>query len=371
MKIACYELQSTLIFGGIQSTVWELSREFCARGHTVHLYGGHGPIRRDVSGEFAIRTYPYTPRERFPDFGTRFRALCERLSFARYALGPLCREGYDVIFVRKPYDMPAALVAKRRSGARAFYKSGGTEFFPGYRYCVKRLDGFLACSRFNADQIRSRTGLTPRVHYEGVNPVLFHPLERDWALRESFGIDRGAFVVVSVARLVGWKGFQYVIEAMQALRPLGRFHCLLVGDGDYRPSLEARVKEFGLGDVVTIARGVPQTEVARYYSIADAAVFPSIGDEAFGIAAVEAMACGVPVIASTSGGMVETIVDGETGFLVRPRDAEAIAAALSRLAGDPAKAQAMRENGHRRAIGRFNWGPLADELLAVFETRRA
>ncbi len=371
MKIACYELQSTLIQGGIQSTVWELSREFCAHGHTVHLYGGDGPIRGEVSGDFVVRTFPFIPRNRFPDLGSRFRALCERLSFGRNALTPLCEGGYDIIFIRKPYDMPAALMAKRRTGARVFYKSGGTEFFPGYRYCAKRLDGFLACSRFNAGQITSRTGLIPRVHYEGINPALFHPMERSQALRERFGVQAEEFLVVSVARLVGWKGFQYVIEAMAILRSRGKFRYLLVGNGEYRPSLDAQVQALGLTDVVTITGGVPQTQVAQYYSIADAAVFPSIGDEAFGIAPIEAMACGVPVVASTSGGMVETVVDGETGFLVGRRDANAIADALSRLAANPSTARSMGENASRRVMEQFTWARLAREMLASFEATRA
>lgn len=371
MRIALYELLSTVMAGGIQSTIWELSRELCRRGHRVHLYGGQGPIRYEVAGDFAVRTFPFVRRERFPDLGTRFRALCERLSFARHALGPLSGGQYDVVFIRKPYDMPAALWARRRSGARVVFKSGGTEFLPGYRACARRLDGFLACSRFNAEQIRARTGLLPLVHYNGVNPELFRPLPRDEALAASLGIGSEEFVALSVVRLVGWKGIQVAIQAMHALRPQGRYRLVVVGDGDYRTKLEAQVRELGLQGVVTLLGAVPRTEVPRYYSLAGAAVFPSIGDDAFPNSVVEAMACGVPVVATPSGGIPEAVVDGETGLLVPPRDSEGVARALMRLASDPPSLRSMGEKGRLRAVERFDWSRLTDDLLAVFEGRAA
>jgi len=370
MRIALYEVMTTVTPGGIQSTIWELSRELCRRGHTVHLFGGEGRVRQEVPGDFAVHTFPFVPRDRFPDLGTRFRALCERLSFARHALGRLSRGRYDVIFIRKPYDMPAALWARRRSGARVVFKSGGTEFLPGYRVCARRLDGFLACSRFNAEQIRARTGLLPEVHYNGVNPALFRPLPRDQALAASLGIAPGEFVALSVVRLVGWKGIQVAIEAMRILRPQGPYRYLLLGDGEYRPTLEALVGDLDLGSVVRFVGSVPRGEVPRYYSLAGAALFPSIGDDAFPNSVVEAMACGVPVVATPSGGIPEAVADGETGLLVRPRDPEAIGQALVRLAGDPATARAMGEKGRLRAVERFDWSRLTDDLLAVFQGRR-
>jgi glycosyltransferase involved in cell wall biosynthesis len=367
MKIALYEVMSTVTAGGIQSTIWELSRELCRRGHRVHLFGGAGPLRQEVAGDFLVRTFPFIPRSRFPDLGTRFRALCERLSFARHALGPLASGHYDVIFIRKPYDMPAALWARRRSGGRVVFKSGGTEFFPGYRALACRLDALLACSRFNAEQIRARTGLQPGVHYNGVNPALFCPRPRDEALARRLGIQPGDFVAVTAARLVGWKGLQVAVEAMAALKAQGRFRYLVVGEGEFRPRLEAQIHAAGLEDRVTLAGDVTRTEVPRYYSLAHAALFPTIGDDAFPNSVVEAMASGVPVVASTSGGIPEAVVDGETGLLVPRRDAEALAVALLRLAGQPEVARAMGDKGRLRAVERFDWSRLTEDLLAVFQ----
>jgi glycosyltransferase involved in cell wall biosynthesis len=366
MRIALYELLSTVTAGGIQSTIWELSRELCRRGHTVHLFGGEGPIREAVAGDFAVQTFPFTPRQRFPDLGTRFRALCERLSFARHALGRLSAGRYDVIFIRKPYDMPAALWARRGSASRVVFKSGGTEFFPGYRAMAGRLDAFLACSRSNAEQIRARTGLVPRVHYNGVDPARFQPGPRDQALASELGIGPEEFVALSVVRLVGWKGIQVAVEAMRALRGQGKFRYLVVGDGDYRARLEAQVRELDVAGAVTLVGSVPRAEVPRYYSLAGAAVFPSIGDDAFPNAVVEAMASGTPVVATRSGGIPEAVVDGVTGLFVPFRNPQAIADALRRLAGEPQTAQRMGAHGRRQAVERFDWSRLTDQLVAIF-----
>ena len=178
-------------------------------------------------------------------------------------------------------------------------------------------------------------------------------------------------MVVSAARLVGWKGIQVAIQAMAGLRKSGRCRSLLLGDGEYRGRLEAQVRALGLEDIVTFVGAVSRAEIHRYYSLAAAGVFPSIGDEAFGISVVEAMACGVPVVATTSGGMPETVVDGETGFLVPPRDPGAIAGALAQLAADPARARGMGDKGRLRAVEHFDFARLTDDLLTVFEGRRA
>jgi glycosyltransferase involved in cell wall biosynthesis len=145
---------------------------------------------------------------------------------------------------------------------------------------------------------------------------------------------------------------------------------VLVGDGDYRPRLEAQIRDLGLADAVSVVGAVPRAEIPSYYSLAHAAVFPSIGDEAFGISVVEAMACGVPAIATTSGGMPESVVEGETGFLVPPRDPVAIAKALARLAKDPTRARAMGMNARRRAAECFDWSRLTDDLLVRLERLR-
>ncbi len=137
--------------------------------------------------------------------------------------------------------------------------------------------------------------------------------------------------------------------------------------GTTGPRLEAQVRELGLEAVVAILQAVPRRDVPRFYSLAGAAVFPSIGDDAFPNSVVEAMACGVPVVATPSGGIPEAVAQEETGLLVSPRDAQGIADALLRLWADPAAGRAMGEKGRLRAVERFDWSRLTEELLVVLE----
>ena len=365
MKIALYEMQSTFIRGGLQTDVWSLCSEFCSRGHTVHLYAADGPIRQTLPGDFALYTFPFIPRNKFPDFGSRFRSLCERLSFARHALGQLCRGNYDVIYISKPYDMIPALIAKRSSKARVIFKSGGTEFFPGYKLLAKQMDLFLACSRFNAEQIMRSTGLSPIVHYYGIRTSRFAAVRRDPCEQNRLGLGAQQFAAASIGRLVGWKGFQFAVEAMQMLREKVECRYFIFGDGEYRPQLERQIAEMGLSRTVEIRPGVSQDDVPSIYASVNAAIFPSVGDEALGISVIEAMASGLPVIATACGGMKESVVHNTTGFLVPLRDAQAIANSVDKLATNPGLAQAMGESGRARTAEHFELTRIVDELIRM------
>jgi glycosyltransferase involved in cell wall biosynthesis len=88
--------------------------------------------------------------------------------------------------------------------------------------------------------------------------------------------------------------------------------------------------------------------------------------ETFGISVVEAMACGLPVVAARVGGMLETVVDGETGLLVDPEQPAALADALVSLLQDAERSRRMGASGRARAAARFSWGARADKLLATY-----
>jgi len=363
-KVALYNLTTTVRSGGIETFQIGLARALAHRGHTVHLYGGEPPAGFLPPQGVEVRTYPFTPRERFPDLGTRFRKFAERLSFARKALPVIVRGKYDLILVSKPFDLPALLRASRRSGAKAVFHSGGTEFFPGYGRLVGRLDRFLACSAHNAAQIREYCGVEPQVLWNGVDTERFRPLPRNGQLARRYGIREDEVVTVSACRLVGLKGVRFGIEAVRMLADEGfRVKYLIVGDGPDRPRLEALSREHGTTGRILFTGEVPNDRLPELYSLGDAAVFPTIGDEAFGISIAEALSCGVPVVATRVGGIPEVVPDGG-GLLVPPRDGTAIAGALRELLSDPARRRGMGEAGRRHVEANFSW----DRIAERFET---
>jgi len=366
VKIALYELLATVSYGGIQTTYWETAKRLSAMGHEVHLYGGEGTIRGEVPPEVRILTFPFTDRRRFPDFGSRFRKFAERASFGWNTLDSLIRNRYDVIYIRKPYEMPISLYVRRKTGARVVYRSGGTDFYPGYRSMARRLDSFLSCSRYNASQIRDYCGLQPEVLYNGVDIERFVPLPRSRIVAERLGLTEEDFVVMSVGRLVGWKGYQYGIRAVSMHRDL-RVKYVIVGDGDHRMELEKETRKLDVEDRVVFAGSVSSREMPECYSVADAVLFPTIGDDdAFPNSLCEAMACGKPVIGTRKGGIPEGISEGGTGFVVPAKDAGEIAATLETLLRDSKLRESMGRCARARAVEHFSWDVIVKHLEGIF-----
>ncbi|MGD0283407.1 MAG: glycosyltransferase family 4 protein [Dissulfurispiraceae bacterium] len=363
MKIALYNLTTTIGFGGIETFNLELGRARAARGHTVHISGGKGPAISDLPG-VPVYAYPYISRDSIPDLGSRFRKFVERLSFGRYAFRDLTGQRYDYIYISKPYDLPVALLSAHYSKAKVIFGSGGTEFFPGYKYLAKQADHFFACSEFNASQIKEYCGLTPYVLPNGVNTGLFRPLSPELKIREALHISDADSVVMSACRLIGLKGISYAIKAVAELVSKGHsIKYLIAGDGKERGKLEALAKESNISDRVVFLGRIPNSELPLYYSLADIAVFPSIADETFGISIAEAMACGAPVVSTRVGGIPEVVTE-DTGLLVPPRDAHALAEAIGSLLKDRALLDKTGVLARDRIVNSFSW----DSVVSKFET---
>lgn len=148
------------------------------------------------------------------------------------------------------------------------------------------------------------------------------------------------------------------------VRGLARFYDGREGP-DYQACLDRRIAELGLAERVCFRGNVPQAELADEYAQADLLLNPSYS-ESFGMSLVEAMAVGRPVVATRVGGMQDIVVDGDTGVLVPPDDAAALAAALRRLLGDPALRARMAAAGQQRALAEFSWQARAERLWQGF-----
>jgi D-inositol-3-phosphate glycosyltransferase len=360
MKIALYNLTTTTKLGGIETFTWGMAKALAKRGHTIHIHGGKGNCREDMPAGVSLFLHPFLSRNRIPDFGSRFRKFAERLSFALFSFRQLTRGRYDIIYIHKPYDLPVALLASMISGSRIVFGSGGTEFFPGYRFLVKKVDYFFACSAFNAGQIEQYCGIRPSVLPNGVNTGLFRPSAPDPELRKRLHIDGSEKVIISVCRLVGWKGLRYSIKSCAGLIKKGyRLKYFIIGEGEEREKLGFLAKELGIADNVVFLGGIKNSELPKYYSVADIAVFPSIADETFGISAAEAMACSMPVISTNVGGIPEVISEG-SGLLIPPGDEDSLEKAIEKLVVDGSFGRKMGLKGREWMIGKFSWDNIAD-----------
>jgi glycosyltransferase involved in cell wall biosynthesis len=167
-----------------------------------------------------------------------------------------------------------------------------------------------------------------------------------------------------VGRLHPQKSVDVAVRAL-ALLP-GDAHLVIAGEGPDRAALERLVDSLGLRQRVTFLGLVPHDDVPAVLRACDVSVLPSRYEE-LGTALVEAMACGVPVVASRTGGIPDVVRDGHNGLLAAPGDAAATAAALGRLLDDPDLRRRTGECGRATARG-HRWDALAGRVLDVYTT---
>jgi D-inositol-3-phosphate glycosyltransferase len=173
--------------------------------------------------------------------------------------------------------------------------------------------------------------------------------------------------VLSVGRLVPRKGVGTVIEAIAELVADGLdVELVVVGGGAAGPGgsdpeldrLDRTARRARIADRVELRGQVPQTDLPELYRSADVVVCAP-WYEPFGIVPLEAMACGIPVVASSVGGLIDSVVDGGTGRHVPPRDVEAVAAAIRDLLRDGDLRRHLGENGRERMTRRYAWSRIA------------
>lgn len=153
-------------------------------------------------------------------------------------------------------------------------------------------------------------------------------------LRGPMGLSADDFVVAAIGRLVGWKGHDVLIEAARELiKAKPRTRVLIAGDGERKPALAQLIADRNLEKHVFLLGHV--VDPKPLLAAADMFVLPSI-NEPFGLVVLEAMAAGLPIVATAGGGVPEIITDDVTGLLVPPGDIEALGAAMLRLAADTA-----------------------------------
>lgn len=350
MRICFYNVTASFIPGGLETYCWEAGRALARRGHEVSIVAGDRGEARHT--EVELIRFPFRIEQSWPKFGTRFRRLMERLSFAHYGgLKHLSSSGYDAVIINKPFDFPVLWQARRRGmTAQTLFRSGGTDFFMGDGLFAGAIDHWVSTSRYNAAQIEERYGRAVTVIHNGVDTDHFCPRSRQPSLAN---LPPEARMIVSVGRLVGWKGLHVIIDALAQLP--ASVHYLALGEGTEQAALLERARERGVADRVHFAGRIPHADLPHWLSLGDIFVQPSIGEEAFGISVVEAMACGLPVLAANNGGMKEIVQPGVTGQLLQAGDVGIWLRALKSTLTDVSALRAMGAASRQRAIDHFTW----------------
>ncbi len=286
--------------------------------------------------------------------------------------------GYPARWLRVRHRLPYGVIVHGTELLLLQAKIGRSRF---KRWTARALLGgaavVVANSRWTAELARSVLGTlglaalaaNVRVVPPGTTPSHFRPGIDPRPVRERYGLDGGPWLL-TVSRLDTHKGIDTVIQALPAVRaafPAARY--AVAGVGARRPEFERLVRGLGLGDAVKFLGFVGDDQLPALYNAADLYVGASrrydLLAEGFGIALVEASACGLAVVGGRSGGVPDAVRDGETGILVDPDDPAAVAAGISGLLADATARRRMGDAGRRAVETYYNWDRVAADLIRI------
>jgi glycosyltransferase involved in cell wall biosynthesis len=232
------------------------------------------------------------------------------------------------------------------------------------RWALARCDAVVAVTEDLRRRAQALSGRDPVVIPHGLKHRAAHGIDRATA-RLQLGLPADRPIVLFVGRLIPLKGIIYLIRAFSAVREgFPDAMLVIVGEGEQRPDLEALAAGLGLGTSVIFAGGQPHEDVIRLMRGADLFVLPSL-IESFGIVLLEAMSCGLPIVASNVMGIPSIVTDAVNGFLVPPGDETALGTRIAELLADPQRRAVMAAANVLRAE-EYALPAIADRFIDVW-----
>jgi phosphatidyl-myo-inositol alpha-mannosyltransferase len=364
MKIALVTPYDWATPGGVNLHIAPLAERLKHTGHDVRIVAPSSRPERDegcvtVIGESA--------------FGLPATGSVANVSLS-YNLGPrvkkLCkREQFEIVHVHEPF-MPLLpfqfLRYSKATNIATFHaaREGGSRPYAYSKYIIRpwwgRLHGRIAVSGAALRMIGKHFASRYRIIPNGVDCAFFangSPIAE---------FADGKRNILFLGRLEKRKGLPFLLEAFARVKrdfPDTRL-VVVGGDGGLRSVCELYVERNGLADVVFTGY-VPDDAKPRYFRTADIYCAPNTGGESMGIVLLEALAAGVPIVASRIEGFSEVLTEGHEGLLVTPRDSEALAMGLKRLLSDQALRRKMGHNAQLTAR-RYDWESVSKRIIDYY-----
>ena len=353
--------------GGVSEHIRHLADEVRALGNEVRVLAPAS--RRDIDEPGFYRIGGVVPI-RVNDSVAR---ITLNLNLSRRVQAILAAERFDVIHLHEPF-MPAlpltVLRMSRTANVGTFHAYAkrnlgyyyGRPFFKPY---LRRLHATIAVSGPAREFVRHYfPEAEPQVVPNGIDVSDFRPGHTPiHHLRD------GMVNVLFVGRLEKRKGLGDLVLGFRELQKrVERVRLVIVGDGPLRAETERLVDRHQLRNVV-MAGFVPSSVLPRYYASADIACFPATGGESFGVVLLEAMASGLPVVATELPGYLSVVQAGRDALTVRPRSPVELGAALTVLARDPELRRRLGEAGRQEAQ-RYAWRAVAGRVIEIYQAAR-
>jgi N-acetyl-alpha-D-glucosaminyl L-malate synthase BshA len=361
--------------GGSGVVASELARCLAGRGHTTHVISSETPFRLREPGA-AIRFHrvdtPGYPLFREPQY---LLALANRIvQVSRAHRLDIIHAHYAIPHAAAAYLARQILAASAPAGGpRTVTTLHGTDVTilgadPSYRetvaFCIDQSDAVTAVSASLRDDTKREMPVRSTIEViPNFLDCAFHRRAPDPALRARL-CPAGEKLVVHISNLRPVKQLDAVVRVFASIREQVRARLAIVGEGPERGKAEELVQELGLAPDVEMI-GETQ-DVIGLLSAADLFLLPSL-QESFGLSALEAMACGVPVVASRVGGLPEVVLDGETGYLHPPDRIDLMAESAVRLLSDARLHERMSANAARLAVERFSADRIVPQYEALYE----
>lgn len=381
--------------GGLNVYVRELCTAFSDRGIATDVFTRRGSDDPEVEVLAPLSRVVYLPAghggdkysllDRVPEFAAAINRFARRngltydLLYSHYWLS-----GEVACILRPQLAAAWAHIAHTLGVVKNRALAAGAAPEPPVRIRIEgeiaqQADLLIASTSDEAQQLVQDYGANPErvfVVPAGVDLAMFQPLDRTGA-RRTIGYERGR-VLLFVGRLERLKGAEIAIRALSLLRD--RQHddvrLIVLGEdarnGSAPPGEESELERLkgiaesaGVRDRVDFLGSVAHHELPFFYSAADVLVMPSYS-ESFGLVALEAQACGLPVIGSGVSGLRSVVRDDVTGYLIEGHDPAAYAERIGRLLDDPELARQMGRRGHLLAQ-RYSWSRTADRMLELFD----
>jgi glycosyltransferase involved in cell wall biosynthesis len=353
-------------FSGGETQVLGLTCELLARGHRAELFCDPEGALWERASRHAIVCRPLAIRNSVD------------LAAALQLRSLLAKNRYDVVHFHTARAHALAPYAGALASVRVVTRrmdSSPNRLFAPYLY-GRAVDGVIAISEGVAGAIAGRSRAAQhrlRVIYSGVDCGHFTPPTREirQEARRHFGLQPDQIAIAAVGALVARKNHRGLIEALVSLReqtqlagPHLPIQCLIAGEGPLATALGEVIAEAGLHDCVRLLGRV--ADPRQLFHAADLLAMPSLA-EGLGVAALEAMACALPVVASAVGGLREVVTHNETGLLLEPGKVAAWSQALCELSRNHEVRRAMGAAARQRGVALFSMDIMARKTLDFYE----
>ena len=384
---------------GTAPFVMSISESLSKLGHTVHVVAPYDiSVNEGFTSPIPVKRFKYIwPRKLHLMGHARSLKADVKLRFSSILLLPFfsiasiinlvkeCRK-MDAQIIHAHWVLPngfAAAIASKILGIPFIISLHGSDIFTASKNFLFRLVAkwtfqqssyVTACSQELYDRAKQiNKYIKVEVIPWGADPEKFKPIKNRNIVREKYGWSPDELIISALGRMVQKKGFSQLIDIIPSLTSCQeKFRVVIGGSGPLEDELKDKVANLNLSEIVSFPGRIPWDEVPEFLAASDIFVLPSQRDQAGNLdglptVLLEAMACGLPCVASDVGGVSLVIEPGENGFIFNPNDVERLANDLFTLISDNKTRMKLGAKSRIDVLEKYNWSTVAKSIDNIYK----